>query len=317
MSARGYFAPSPSPSLPPSLFPCDARGGLGLTRLRTILPHPSPRPDRNLVKALPWYRNARTKLADPAYRGWFLGFKPGGSLPNGSYHVPPCTASVEGAATKCSDLCEDCRRAHSLCLPMRSHNHRGSRTEWHGAASGLASHLARARSCPGAPSAPVPFPFPWWWSADHDQEQTPQNGVPPPPPPPPVDGWDLLEPGKIPQPSPDNISVWGLYQKSSDRTTDTYEDCAAAAAAAVAAGNIAARYFTWWGHVDNASSNITVWRCWMSSPAGWEMGYVPPGVAVVSGFRGVPRPQPPEAWGDGICPGDCDCGPGIPCGEYL
>ena len=47
------------------------------------------------------------KLTNPDYAGWFLRFKPGGSLPNGSYHVPRCTASVVGGATKCSDFYHD------------------------------------------------------------------------------------------------------------------------------------------------------------------------------------------------------------------
>jgi hypothetical protein len=153
---------------------------------------------------------------------------------------------------------------------------------------------------------------------DHDQEQTPQGALPPPPPPPPVDGWDILEPGKIPQPNPDNVSVFLLYQAT---TTDTYEHCAAVAATAVAAGNnTAAHYFSWWGHVDSPSrgGNVTTYRCWLSTQAGWEKGYAPAsGVHVVSGFRGVPRPAPAVAWGDGACPGDCDCGAGLPCGEYL
>ena len=185
---------------------------------------------RNLVKALPWYTNVRTKITDPAFSGWFLPFKPGGSLPNGSWHVPPCTASVEaGGATKCSGLY-------------------------------------------------------------HDQEQTPQGAAPAPPPPPPVSGWGILEPGKIPQPSPDNISVWSVYQTTA---ADTYHNCAAAAAAAVAAGNTAARYFSWWGHVDSPTrgGNVTVYRCWLSSAAGWKKGYAPTGGAIVSGFRGVPRPR--------------------------
>ena len=152
---------------------------------------------------------------------------------------------------------------------------------------------------------------------DHDQEQTPQGSVPPPPPPPPEDGWNLLEPGKIPQPNPDNVSVFSLYQTT---TTDTYEHCAAVAAAAVAAGNTVAHYFSWWGAVDSPSrgGNVTVYRCWLSSQVGWEKGYAPAGkVHVVSGFRGVPRPTTPVAWGDGTCPGDCDCGAELPCGEYL
>lgn len=44
----------------------------------------------NLVKALPWLTYVREKISDPAYAGWFLRFKSGGSLPNGSYHVPNC-----------------------------------------------------------------------------------------------------------------------------------------------------------------------------------------------------------------------------------
>lgn len=32
----------------------------------------------------------REILEDPAYSGFFLKFKPGGSFPNGSYYVPNC-----------------------------------------------------------------------------------------------------------------------------------------------------------------------------------------------------------------------------------
>ena len=42
---------------------------------------------RNLVKALPWYTNVWTKLADPAYAGWFVDFDAHNTTP---YHVPPC-----------------------------------------------------------------------------------------------------------------------------------------------------------------------------------------------------------------------------------
>ena len=44
----------------------------------------------NMVKALPWLTYVREKLTDPAYSGWFLHFAPGGSLPNGTWHVPAC-----------------------------------------------------------------------------------------------------------------------------------------------------------------------------------------------------------------------------------
>lgn len=50
---------------------------------------------RNLVKALPWYTSVREKVSDPAYAGWFLPFKPGGSFPNGSWHVPACDSNYD------------------------------------------------------------------------------------------------------------------------------------------------------------------------------------------------------------------------------
>eukprot|EP00937_MAST-01D_sp_MAST-1D-sp2_P007467 g7467.t1 len=208
---------------------------------------------RNLVKALPWYTGVREKLTDPRYAGWFLPFKPGGSLPDGSYHVPPCTPSVMGAPTKCS-------------------------------------------------------PF------YHDQEQTPQPFAPVPVPAP-AAGWGIIEPGKIPlsaggQPT----GGWVVYQTT---TKDTYQRCAAAAAAAAASTNASAGggapFFSWWGDLQAP----TVYRCWLASQADWDGGYVPEArVRVVSGFRGVPRPRPPVS-PSGRCPGDCDCGPGVPCGEYL
>jgi hypothetical protein len=48
---------------------------------------------RNLVKALSWYKPVAEKLADPAYAGWFLHFRPGGAtdLINNTWHSPPCT----------------------------------------------------------------------------------------------------------------------------------------------------------------------------------------------------------------------------------
>lgn len=47
---------------------------------------------RNLVKALPWYTNVWTKLADPAYAGWFVAFNAQNTTP---YHVPPCDDSYD------------------------------------------------------------------------------------------------------------------------------------------------------------------------------------------------------------------------------
>mmetsp|Transcript_3192 Transcript_3192/g.6230 ORF Transcript_3192/g.6230 Transcript_3192/m.6230 type:complete len:443 (-) Transcript_3192:114-1442(-) len=53
---------------------------------------------RNLVKALPWFSDVRTKINDPAYSGWFLRFKDG---INGTYRQPPCTGK------RCSEFYHD------------------------------------------------------------------------------------------------------------------------------------------------------------------------------------------------------------------
>ncbi len=45
---------------------------------------------KNIVKALPWMASVREKISDPAYAGWFLRFKAGGSRPDGTWHVPAC-----------------------------------------------------------------------------------------------------------------------------------------------------------------------------------------------------------------------------------
>ncbi len=60
---------------------------------------------RNLVKALPWYSSVREKITDPQYSGWFLKFKAGGSMANGSWHSPLCTTDASGE--KCSMLYHD------------------------------------------------------------------------------------------------------------------------------------------------------------------------------------------------------------------
>ena len=39
------------------------------------------------------------------YAGWFLRYKPGGSLPNGSWHSPPC--STDSSGKKCSSFYHD------------------------------------------------------------------------------------------------------------------------------------------------------------------------------------------------------------------
>ena len=48
---------------------------------------------RNLVKALPWMSTVRKKLADPAYSGFFLPFRPEA--------VPLCNGSTPCTTTRC------------------------------------------------------------------------------------------------------------------------------------------------------------------------------------------------------------------------
>ena len=73
-----------------------------LTAATRSLPYPCA---RNLVKALPWYTSVREKINDPAYSGWFVHNKPGGSLPDGSFHVPQCDKAF--TPPLCTDLYHD------------------------------------------------------------------------------------------------------------------------------------------------------------------------------------------------------------------
>ena len=85
---RAARAPRPEP-----LFPCRAHPLL----TRTTRPRNA---DRNLVKALPWYTNVWTRLADPQHEGWFLPFSGAGN-----YHVPQCDETY--SPPLCSKLYHD------------------------------------------------------------------------------------------------------------------------------------------------------------------------------------------------------------------
>ena len=47
----------------------------------------------------------RAKLDDPAFAGFFVKFKKGGTLPNGTWHVPSCDSNYD--PPKCSELYHD------------------------------------------------------------------------------------------------------------------------------------------------------------------------------------------------------------------
>lgn len=53
---------------------------------RTLTPDSLVIADRNLVKALSWYKDVGEKLSDPAYSGWFLQF----DSKKSNYSSPPC-----------------------------------------------------------------------------------------------------------------------------------------------------------------------------------------------------------------------------------
>ena len=69
----------------------------------------------NLVKALPWMSSVRRVLADPAYAGFFLRFKPGGAFPNGSYHVPACDTTYDPPL--CSEFYHDQEQSPAVPSP--------------------------------------------------------------------------------------------------------------------------------------------------------------------------------------------------------
>ena len=60
---------------------------------------------RNLVHADNWMTTVRDKLDDPAFSGFFVPFKRGGSLSNGTWHVPACDDAY--SPPKCSALFHD------------------------------------------------------------------------------------------------------------------------------------------------------------------------------------------------------------------
>eukprot|EP00666_Eupelagonemidae_sp_cell4sb_P015195 gene15195-18755_t len=217
---------------------------------------------RNLVKALPWYTSVREKIVDPAYSGWFLRFKEGGTNGTGVWNVPRCTKGTNPAAVeKCSDLY-------------------------------------------------------------HDQEQTPKA--------PPGGGPTRVQDGK-----------WWIYNNTNDVSgmhpgwhsitsagpQPSWEACRDAADAA------GRKIFTFWcpgahplPYTCPVGSDGT---CWLSSdwntPKVQDPNQTAPNAESghVSGYRpsgtpGTTDSPPASLAGAALCAsGDCDCGDGLPCGEYL
>ena len=60
----------------------------------------------------------RDKITDPAYAGWFLKNKPGGSFPNGSYHVSQCDHNYDPPL--CSNLYHDNEQTPCVIFPLLS-----------------------------------------------------------------------------------------------------------------------------------------------------------------------------------------------------
>lgn len=206
---------------------------------------------RNLVKALPWYSTVREKLLDPAYSGWFLKYKPGGSLPHGKYYMDPCTNSTVGAAAMCSGFYHDREQTPSNGSPAPTHTADGWTVydSYNGCGGGMVV-------CPPANRSAL------------------------------CDAWAL----------PGNFSSW-----------QTCKD----AAAAEMQSNGKVHIWTWWMEGTNSRG-----ACWLTPELyNWTGG---PQSGHVMGYKGPPSGAPKvkdESYNH--CLGDCDCGSGLPCGEYL
>eukprot|EP00035_Acanthoeca_spectabilis_P030665 m.10340 g.10340 ORF g.10340 m.10340 type:complete len:569 (+) comp4307_c0_seq1:82-1788(+) len=151
----------------------------------------------------------------------------------------------------------------------------------------------------------------------HDQEQTPQNGqnsAPPPPFNPGPDHWTRYNPGNgVAGMHPaENLSIWLAPGTPADYPS--FVECENAATVAMK-NNTKIRMYTWW--LDAPSSNTGT--CWFHNHV--EMrggrGYSPEANHVM-GYRGPAADAPaPIPTSYNVCSGDCDCGEGLPCGEYL
>jgi hypothetical protein len=155
----------------------------------------------------------------------------------------------------------------------------------------------------------------------HDQEQTPRNGKGYTPPPPPFNPgpttWTLYNPGNgVSGEHPaDNLSIWLAPGPATDYAT--YEACQLAADTAMQT-NSAIRMFTWWAPPPTSTTSGT---CWFHNHVEMSRGgSYSPEAGHVMGYKG-PAADAPARENTGAnyntCIGDCDCGDGLPCGEYL
>jgi len=225
---------------------------------------------RNLVKALPWYSSVREKMLDPAYAGWFLPFKPGGTNGTGTWNVPACTTGTNAGATqKCSGLYHDQQQTPN--------------------AHPRPEQPSRERDVDG------------WWVYNQTNDV---SGMHP--------GWHTIVSGG-PQP--------------------TWEGCRDAGTA------LKKKIFTFWcpadpitKHNPNLCAGGANGTCWLLDDWHTPSAQIPPynvssmpsgQLGHVSGYRPDPTnasdvPPPSLAQTAVLCAdGDCDCGEGLPCGEYL
>lgn len=112
----------------------------------------------------------------------------------------------------------------------------------------------------------------------------------------------------------DNLSIWAAPGAAA--AYPTYEACEQAADVAMKS-NPRIRMFTWWGN--GVVGNNTGGTCWFHNhvtvsgggPYSLEVNHV-------MGYKGPADDAPPrEDYPYDMCDGDCNCGDGLPCGEYL
>lgn len=149
----------------------------------------------------------------------------------------------------------------------------------------------------------------------HDQEQTPQNGPSHLGPIKTPDGWTVWQPyngcggGMVHCDAANQSASCQVWQ--APKTVD-WQACSRAADIAMQT-NPLIRIFTWW---PDSNSKTGLGACWLTKAK--YAGIGGPEKNHVMGYKGPASATPDiPSSSYNTCLGDCDCGPGLPCGEYL
>lgn len=152
----------------------------------------------------------------------------------------------------------------------------------------------------------------------HDHEQTPANGHAHTGPVKSPDGWLVWSPyngvgGNMVHCDLANQSSSCQVWAANGNGYPTWQSCSLAADIAMKTNHLI-QLFTWW---QNPGEPANHGSCWFS-PHLWP-GKGGPEKGHVMGYKGPPTSVPAisSSTSFNTCIGDCDCGEGLPCGEYL